>query len=37
MATMQPDNSTYSKWEIVKIIAALALIALASAYAFGLF
>jgi hypothetical protein len=34
---MQPNNYTYSKWEIVKVIAALALIALAAAYAFGLF
>lgn len=34
---MPPNNFTYSKWDIFKIIAALILIALAAAYAFGLF
>lgn len=34
---MQPNNSTYSKWDILKIVIALTLIGLAAAYAFGLF
>lgn len=34
---MQPNNYTYSKWDILKIIVALALIGLAAAYALGLF